>query len=279
MPGAAGRVLDSAAMARSHRRPDERHPTEALRLAAERMDAAFASVPGDPAMVRDRRTVSDADVAAITGPVSSIPAATVARFVVKAGTTWGGPDDFRRIAPRALELAADLALPVDRGLLWAKMRWAGWTDWPTYQTTAVREFLRCEWARLVRSDPRPSHVAHRWLRSAADGLDDLGPYLTEWHEALDAATPAPHRRAATGHLVVLLVHSPLRPDHPATVHDVIPAHPEAADQLARWLADPATTERLDLAADALADTSDARRVAVAGERLRRFVAARTRTLP
>lgn len=264
-------------MAPSNRRPAEHDPTEVLRLAAERMDAAFESVPFDPDMDRDPMTVGDTDMASIAGPVASIPAPAVARFVVKAGTTWGGPDDFRRITPRALELAADLALPVDRGLLWAKMRWAGWTGWPTYQTATVREFLRCEWARLLRSDPRPSHVAHRWLRYAADGLDDLGPYLTEWHRALDAGTPAPHRRAATGHLVILLVNSPLRPDHPATVQDVFPAHPDAADQLARWLRDPTTSNRLGLAQYSLAGTSDARRVGVAVERLFRFNAAVGRT--
>jgi hypothetical protein len=264
-------------MAPTSGRPASHHPTDALHVAADRMYAAFEAIPFDAGMPRDPGTVNDIDMASIAGSVPSLPASTVARFVVKAGTTWGGPDDFRRIAPRALELAADLELPVDRGLLWAKMRWAGWTDWPTYQTTTVREFLRSEWARLLRADPRPSHVGHRWLRYAADGLDDLGPYLDEWHVALDAGTPAPHRRAATGHLVILLVNSPLRPDHPATVHDVFPAHPDAAEQLTRWLTDPVTTDRLSLARYSLAGTSDARRVGVALERLIRFGAAVRRT--
>lgn len=257
----------------SHPRTDPSHPTEALRTAAERLYAAFDAVPFDPAMDRNPGSVTDADMASIAGPVAELPPTTVARFVVKAGTTWGGPDDLRRIAPRALELAADQQLPIDRGLLWAKLRWAGWTDWPTYQTTTVREFLRCEWARLLRSDPRPTHIAHRWLRYAADGLDDLTPYLDEWHVALDPDAPAPHHRAATGHLVVLLVNSPMRPDLPETVRDVFPAHPEAAGQLARWLVEPTTSERLGAARDALAETADARRVGVAVERLFRFNAA------
>lgn len=249
------------------------HPTDALRTAAERLYAAFAAIPFDPAMAHNPGSVSDDDLAAIAGPVAELPPPVVARFVVKAGTTWGGRDDLRRIAPRALELAADQQLPVDRGLLWAKLRWAGWTDWPTYQTATVREFLRCEWARLLRSDPRPTHIAHRWLRYAADGLDDLTPYLAEWHVALDPDAPAPHHRAAVGHLVVLLVNSPMRPDLPETVRDVFPAHPEAAVQLTRWLTEPLTTEHLAAARDLLATTTDARRVGVAVERLFRFDAA------
>ena len=174
------------------------HPTVALRTAAQRMYTAFESVPFDPAMFRDPATVTDDDLASIAGPVTDLEPAAVARFVLKAGTTWGRPDDLRRLAPRALELAADQRLPIDRGLLGAKLRWAGWTSWPTYQTATVREFLRCEWARLVRSDPRPTHVAHRWLRYAADGQVDLAPYLAEWHTALDPDTPPPHHRGGHG---------------------------------------------------------------------------------
>jgi len=255
---------------------DSIHPTQALRIATERLYAAFESVPFDPAMARNPGSVGDDDLAVLGGDVRSLTPPTVARFVVKAGTTWGGPDDFRRVAPRALELAADHQLPIDRGLLWAKLRWAGWTSWPTYQTTTVREFLRREWARLLRSAPRPTHVGHRWLRYAADGTADLDPYLEEWHAALDPGEPAPHHRAATGHLVLLLVNSPLRPDLPDSVQQVFPDRPAAAEQLTRWLTDPTTTERLTSARDRLHDTSDARRVGVAVERLFRFNAAVSR---
>lgn len=254
-----------------HYRPAD--PLASLATATERLYTAFAGVGFDPGMARSPGSVTEHDVAALGGPVTTRPPELVARFLVKAGTTWGGPDDVRRIAPRALELAADNQLPIDRGLLWAKFRWAGWPDWPTYQAVTTRAFLRAEWGRLLRSDPRPAHLAHRWLREAASGVDDLTPFLDDWHDALGPLTPPAHHRAATGHLVVLLINSPLRPDHPATVRDLFPGHPDAAAQLTTWLTGPGTDHELRRAARTLADTSDSRRVAVAVERLHRFRAA------
>lgn len=252
-------------------RPDD--PISARADALEQLYVAFEAVPFDASMPRHSPTVTDQDLAALAGPVRQLPAPLVARFLLKAGTTWGGPDDIRRIAPRALELAAAHRLPLDRGLLWAKFRWAGWTGWPTYQVTTIREFLRAEWACLLRSDPRPAHVAHRWLRHTADGVDDLSPFFAEWVGALEPDTPLVHRRAATGHLVLLLSNSPLRPDFPATVAEVFPGNDGAAAQLTTWLTSTDTSQALDQAAKALADTTDARRITIAHERLIRFQAA------
>lgn len=252
-------------------------PAAALATATERLYTAFATVAFDPTMARSPGSVTDADVEALGAPVGSLPPEIVARFLLKAGTTWGGPDDIRRVVPRALELAADQQLQIDRGLLWAKVRWARWPNWPTYQVVTVRAFLRAEWGRLLRADPRPAHLAHRWLRHAADGVDDLAPFLHDWLDALGPRTAPAHRRAATGHLVVLLLNSALRPDHPRTVRDVIPGRPAAVAQLTTWLTSPSAHDQLQRAAVALADTSDSRRVAVALERLRRFSAAVDKT--
>ncbi|MCU1499423.1 MAG: hypothetical protein JWM47_3376 [Acidimicrobiales bacterium] len=248
-------------------------PVASLATATERLYDAFAAVPFHSHMVRSAGSVTDHEVAALGRPVATLPPSLVARFLLKAGTTWGGPDDIRRITPRALELAADHQLPIDRGLMWAKLRWAGWPDWPTYQVLTVRAFLRAEFGRLVRSDPRPAHLAHPWLRQATSGIADLGPFLDEWHEALGSAGHPSHHRAATGHLVVLLVASRLRPDHPATVHELFPGRPDAAGQLTTWLTGQDTRDALQFAATVLSHTSDARRVEVARERLRRFSAA------
>src|SRR5699024_2400964 len=96
----------------------------------------------------------------------SLDASLLARFVLKVGTTWGGAEDLRRVAPRVLELAADHRLPLDRGLVWSKLSWADWTLWPSYQVATVREFARADWLRLLCSPPRPAHLAHRWLSDA-----------------------------------------------------------------------------------------------------------------
>lgn len=250
-------------------------PSADLSAAAARLHDAFAEMTFDPAMVRAPGSVDDAELADLGGPVAELAPALVARFVLKAGTSWGGHDDLRRVAPRTLVLAADHALAVDRAVLWSKLRRAGWPHWPGAQVTAVHAFLRAEWVRLLGSDPRPAHSAHRWLRDVTAATDDLVPFLDDWHDALGPLAPPPHHRAAACHLVGLLVDSPLRPDHPATVAEVLgpDAPPSTVGQLTTWLSGPGTAHELRRAADALAGTRDARRVALAVDRLARFTAA------
>jgi hypothetical protein len=115
------------------------------------------------------------------------------------------------------------------------------------------------------------------LRHAANGVDDLSPYLDDWHDALASEHPPAHHRAATGHLVLLLCNSPLRPDFPATLEDLFPGQDAATAAVQAWLADPRTLRDLERASALLADTSDARRVRTAVERLHRY-RARVRTL-
>lgn len=262
------------------RRYEPGDPAAAFAAAGHELLAAFEPIEFDPAMVHSPGNVSSDDVAALGLPVASLPADLVGRFVIRAGTSWGAPDDLRRVAPRALLLAADNALTVDRTILWEKLRWAGWPAWPEPQVQAVLGFLEAEWARLIRSPARPAHIAHRWLGVTALATRDLSAYLVDWHEALGPLTPPAHHHAAASHLVALLIDSPLRPDLPQTITDVIPADAgPAANQLTAWLTGPGTTHQLRRAASDLADTRDARRLALAIERLRRFTDAVAQSAP
>lgn len=256
------------------RRYQPTDPTAALATATAAMYDAFSAEAFDPAMLRVPAVVSDDDLAALGGPVDTLAPEVLGRFVLRSMTSWGGPDDLRRVTPRALALAADNQLPVHRTVLWSKLLEAGWPDWPAAEVDAVHRFLAAEWARLVRAAPRPSHAVHRWLGPAAVATGDLTWFLDDWHEALGPLTFEPHHRAAVGHLVVLLVDSPLRPDVPTTVEEIVPGPPSpAARQLTAWLAGPGTAHQLARAADELADTRDARRVRLAVDRLARFAAA------
>lgn len=204
------------------------------------------------------------------GPPAAKDPTEVARLLLKAGTTWGRPDDVRRLVPIALSLAADNQLAIDRGLLWSKLRWAGWPNWPTYQALTVREFLRAEWRRLIRSAPRPAHLAHRWLRDAASNMNQLEGVLDDWLDAMGPAAPQPQRQAAVGHLVALVLQSPFRPDVPRSLQEVFPRSPETTAQVRDWLASARTEQVLREAAEALAETADRKRITLAVERLDRF---------
>lgn len=252
-------------------RPDDVEPT--LAEATDRLYAAFASRPVPAGTTFCPHCVTVRDLDGLNRPARTIEPALLSRFVRKAGTTWGGPHDLARVTPRALELAAAAQLGVSRGLLWAKLRAAGWPDWPAAERDAVHDFLLAEWVRLLRSPARPAHAAHRWLAHTAEGIDDLGPFLATWDDAMGSLPHPPHQEAAIAHLVDLLTTSPLRPDLPATMGSVFPGNPHAAAQATAWLTGAGPAHELQRAAVARAHTASARRLNVAVERLRRFRAA------
>lgn len=241
--------------------------------AVDALYEAFAHEPPPVVMAHCPHCVSEADLAAIAGPVATLPAPLVSRFVRKAGTTWGDAADLRRVAPRALVLAAEHRLEVSRTLLWHQLRQAGWTTWPTGQTDAIGRFLLAEFTRMLRAQPRPAHAAHRWLGQVATGIDDLSGFLTVWHDSMGPLPEPPIQLAAVAHLVELLTSSPLRPDLPATIEDVFPTNPDVAPQLQAFLTGPGVDLDLRRAASDLAGSPSARRVNVAVERLRRYRAA------
>ncbi|WP_426572001.1 hypothetical protein [Aquihabitans sp. McL0605] len=241
-----------------------------LEPAAAGLYAAFDHVPADPRSPRCPHCVSGADVAALAGPVVGLSPELVSRFVRKFGTTWGTTEDLRRVTPRILTLAADHRLDVSRALVWHQLRAAGWTTWPPDEADAVNQFVLAEFTRMLRVAPRPAHVAHRWLAQVSAGIDDISGFLTVWHDSIGPLPDPAVSRTAVGHLVELLTSSPLRPDLPATIADVLPLNAGAAHQLSAFLTGPGIDLDLRRAASDLADTPSSRRVNVAVERLRRF---------
>jgi len=250
-----------------------------LEPAAANLYAAFRAIPADPAAPHCAHCVSDADVAALAGPVATLPPELVSKFVRKFGTTWGTTEDLRRATPRILTLAADHRLDISRTLVWQQMRAARWVTWPAAEVEAVARFLLAEFTRMLRVAPRPAHVAHRWLAQVSVGIDDLSGFLTVWHDSIGPLPDPSIQLTAIGHLVELLTSSPLRPDLPATIADVLPASPRGAEQLAAFLTGPGIDHDLRRAATELASTPRARRANVAVERLRRFRSASEQLSP
>lgn len=241
--------------------------------AATELYAAFAPVRASDPVTHCAHCVSDADLAALAAPVATLSPELVSRFVRKAGTTWGDIADLRRVTPRALTLAADHRLSVSRALLWQQLRAAGWTSWPATERDAIGRFVLAEFTRLLRTSPRPAHVAHRWLAQVSAGVDDLSGFMTVWHDSMGPLPDPSIQLTAVGHLVELLTSSPLRPDLPATMVDVFPQNPSVATQVTEFLVGPGTDLELRRTASQQRATSSARRINVAVERLRRFRAA------
>jgi hypothetical protein len=244
-------------------------PAYPLGPAAEELYDAFAVIATPAPVSACSHCVTRDDLAGWNVPVDQLSPKLVSKFVRKVGTTWGGTPELMRVTPRLLTLAADQRLTVSRSLVWQQFQRGQWRAWPEPFVTAIETFERAELTRLLRAQPRPAHVAHRWLSQVSVGFDDLTGFTDVWRDAMGSANEG-IRIHAVSHLVELLTSSALRPDLPATMADVVPANPGAAAQLTEFLCEPDGETALRAAAEVLADTPSARRLEVAAERLRRF---------
>lgn len=186
-------------------------------------------------MVR-RQDVTPADVAALSGPIRSVPAAAIDRWLPHAVTTWGTEDDLRALLPRVFELLTAGLLTTPPEVVFAKLRHADPPRWPTDEQAALADIVAALWLATLTQHPTPLGVpAGRVLTALAELGDDISSYLAEWDRLLRAADDV--GGLARRHLAELVARvDRLRP----TGHDVSDLfwspRPVEATRLELWLA-------------------------------------------
>ncbi|MGH9188064.1 MAG: hypothetical protein ACRD0U_20015 [Acidimicrobiales bacterium] len=173
-----------------------------VHAAVERLYTTFRDYPPRPAMpVCAHCVTADEVVALLAQPPRSTEGKRLARYATKAVTTWGDADDLRRLLPRLCELAATGDDNVELGVVAAKLRWAGWLRWPPDEQAAVFDLLEALWLRELTGWPAV-HPAPALVHAVAAAVDDLRPFLDEWHLLL--GTSGSERDAAVHHLADLV---------------------------------------------------------------------------
>ncbi len=93
-------------------------------------------------------------------------------YTFKAMTTFGDVADFKHFLPRICELYVEdiFAATYDVGILFSKLEYADWRDWPDHEHAAVAALLKGWLASLARSpDPCDAEI----LREIRTQHDDL----------------------------------------------------------------------------------------------------------
>jgi hypothetical protein len=219
-------------------------PHKLLGRAIERSYAVFAHNRLGPSMVVRRPDVTAADVAALAGPVRSVPAAAIDRWLPHAVSTWGTAEDVRALLPRVFELLTAGLLATAPEVVFAKVRQADAPDWPLEEQGAVDDVVATLWLTTLAQHPATVGVsAGRVLTSLAELGGDLSPYLDDW--LLLASSHARGAEPARRHLhdVLHQVDALRRSGLDVSALFWSP-HPEEAARLERWLSSPLTTGAL-----------------------------------
>jgi hypothetical protein len=213
-------------------------PDQLLGRAVERSYATFARNRLGRSMVVRRRDVTPADVAALSGPIRSVPAAAIDRWLPHAVTTWGTEDDVRTLLPRVFELLTAGLLTTPPEVVFAKVRHADPPGWPIDEQAALADIVSALWLATLTQHPTPLGVpAGRVLIALAELGGEISPYLAEWARLLPSADDqgevARRHRAELVERVDALRHTGL------DVGDLFwSPRPVEASRLAQWLTAP-----------------------------------------
>ncbi|HEX7132058.1 MAG TPA: hypothetical protein VF228_05750 [Iamia sp.] len=245
-------------------------PHHQLELALTDLAEVFAVYPFRAAMPVCPHCVADDDLRLLGRHPQRIPGPLLDRYITKSLITWGEVADLKRLLPEILDRACAGRLGAPEPLLGARLRRAGWLDWPAAEAPAVRRTLRAAWLTTLSASPGPGQPpAMSRLGLIVTAEDDLSSYLDLWEDRLEAPGNPTARLHAVLHLADLL--APLAHGGRRRLARSFPlARRGVVAQLDQWLRQPVVIRRLAHAADALDRTPQGALVAQARQGLSRL---------
>ncbi len=245
-------------------------PARQLDLALTDLAEVLGVYPFRAAMPVCGHCVTEDEVRVLGRHPERIPDVVLDRFATKALITWGDAVDLKRLLPELLTRSFAGRLAVPEPLLGARLRRAGWLEWPAAEAPAVRRALRAAWLTTLAQGPGPGQLpAMSRLGLIVTAEDDLSAYLDLWEDRLEAPGDPAARLHAVLHLADLL--APLASGGRRRLARSFPlARRGVVGQLDQWLRQPVVIRRLAHAADALDRTPQGAQVARARQGLSRL---------
>ena len=219
-------------------------PDRVLGLAIERSYEVFARNRVGTSMVVRRADITPEDVAPLAGPVRSVPAAAIDRWLPHAVTTWGTADDLRALLPRVFELLTAGLLTTPPEVLFGKIRQADWGEWPIDEIRAIDDIVDALWLATIAEHPAAIDLpAGRVLTAIAELGRDLSPHLDDW--LLTAASNTDHAAAARRHLADLARQADGLSAAELDLRSLFwSPRPEEAERLTAWISSPVVRAQL-----------------------------------
>jgi hypothetical protein len=119
-------------------------------------------------------------------PLRELSAIALERYARKAMTTVGHADTFRYFLPRIIELAVAGAFQVEREIIFGKLRYGGWAEWPDAERNAIQVFSRAVSATFSLREYDSAEL-DEWVCALGQFTTDFGtllqPLLSETAEA------------------------------------------------------------------------------------------------
>ena len=116
-------------------------------------------------------------------PLKNLIGEDLSRFTFKAMSIFGDVDDFKHFLPRILELSVNDELEVDEFIVFGKLDYGKWNDWPINEQESTRELLLQWWCLQVNN--RAGFDLFLFVEIAKE-LTDFSKMLACWKTAVDS---------------------------------------------------------------------------------------------
>ncbi len=109
-------------------------------------------------------------------PLSHLSATDLERYARRAMTTVDHTDTFRYFLPRIVELSVEGAFLVDREVVFGKIRYGNWHEWPIPEREALERFSKAIAATFAVTMYDPWEL-DEWVCALGQFVDDLPELL------------------------------------------------------------------------------------------------------
>jgi hypothetical protein len=110
-------------------------------------------------------------------PLPHLSAEDLERYARKAMTTVDHADTFRYFLPRIVELSVENAFLVDREVVFGKMRYGNWQEWPIHEREALERFAKAIAATFATTQYDKWEL-DEWVCALGQFVDDVPELLT-----------------------------------------------------------------------------------------------------
>ena len=105
-------------------------------------------------------------------------------YAFKAITTFGTVNDFKHFLPRLFELLAyERDFPVDPEVVFGKLPYASWRDWPPMEQRAIDDYLGALWRHTTETLDAAMGM-QTCLACIGQAEDSVADYLASWSAAM-----------------------------------------------------------------------------------------------
>jgi hypothetical protein len=132
-------------------------------------------------------------------PLMELTQDDLSHFAGSSMTTWGDSNDYKHFLPRILDLTAEIKTPYEIWIVFDKLNYGEWNNWPQIEQDVIYDFMISLWESIINGESEISEWDFRdYFSTIAHFYPNFSDLLNIWSES--------ESKESIKHLSEILVH-------------------------------------------------------------------------